>query len=49
MNDTHFLVSVISGDFCSLSIATLEGAIAEIVRTPWESCPSEDFSLPGGY
>ena len=46
MNDQYFLLTLRSSDSCTLSIATLEGIVAEIIRTPPNSCPDADFSLP---
>ncbi len=47
IDNANFLLTLRSRsrNVCTLSIATLEGVAAEIVRTTPESCPEADFSL----
>jgi len=47
VNDEYFLLVLRSIDMCTLNIATLEGIVTEITRTPPDKCPwNIDFSFP---
>ena len=47
MNNEYFLLILGSRDMCTFSVATLQGVITEITRTPSNLCPTRlDFSLP---
>lgn len=45
INDEHFLLLLRSQDACTLSVATLSGVAAEIIRTQPDHCSRLDFSL----
>ena len=46
INNEYFLLVLRSQDVCTLSVATLQGVVTEIARTPPDVCPwRRDFSL----
>ena len=45
IDDEYFLLTLYSDDACMLHVATLQGVVTEIARTPRDSCPEADFSL----
>ncbi len=42
----HFLLNLRGRGTCTLTVATLQGVIAEIVSAETEDCPDVGFSLP---
>lgn len=45
VDDEYFLLVLRGEEACTLSIATLQGVVTEIIRTPPDLCPEPDLSL----
>ena len=46
IDDRYFLLNLRGRDTCTLTVATLQGVITEIVGAETEDCPDAGFSLP---